>query len=455
MQVRQHVCIDISDSYREKTMQNIEAHKLRAYDQYPHWSVRMFKMKMVIGCCYEGREVPTAATDGTHIFVNPEFWWGLDIELRTFLLVHEVAHVMLGHPWRRGARDHYCWNVAGDEIINYILYKQAQSMGRSVTIPDAWIFPPAEREGWSEERVYAEIFEEDNTVPEPTQPEGNPGCTQEGQTSPSEEGDAGESQKQPGDTQNTQKEDKPHPPGEVWDGKAEDGSEATEEDCEKAIEEVARDLQQGEKIAKMQGHGTHAGARRAIDRLTKPRFDWESYLTTWVKQKGRPIGRSWSRPDRRYLAQDIIMPHEVKSGIDWIVFALDISGSMNWPVLNQLIAHIELIRSSTRIERITFLPFHHTISNKQVAELGPDDDFPKNIDVGGGTRYAQIFNWIRRFGEGQNPDAVIIFTDLYCSDYGEPVDSSILWASSEPVYDGDWRSNRPPFGDAIEIDIHH
>ena len=152
MQVRQHVCIDISDSYREKTMQNIEAHKLRAYDQYPHWSVRMFKMKMVICCCHEGREVPTAATDGTHIFVNPEFWWGLDIELRTFLLVHEVAHVMLGHPWRRGKRDHYCWNVAGDEIINYILHKQAQLMGRSVTIPDGWIFPPAEREGWSEER---------------------------------------------------------------------------------------------------------------------------------------------------------------------------------------------------------------------------------------------------------------------------------------------------------------
>jgi len=453
MQVRQHVCIDISDSYREKTKQDIEAHRLRAYDQYPHWSVRMFKMKMVIGCCHEGHEVPTAATDGTHIFVNPEFWWGLDIELRTFLLVHEVAHVMLGHPWRRGKRDHYCWNVAGDEIINYILHEQAKLRGAEVRLPSDWIFPPAERLGWSEERVYAEIFQEEEDGPE-LQTVSGEGRSEGGDQTTEPQGATGEGDgEQSGE--NPKKEDKPHPPGEVWDGKSEDGSEATEEDREKAIEEVARDLQQGEKIAKMQGHGTHAGARRAIDRLTKPRFDWESYLTTWVKQKGKPIGRSWSRPDRRYLAQDIIMPHEVKSGVDWMVFALDLSGSMNWPVLNQLIEHINLIREGTRIERLTFLPFHHSISNHQVKELGPDDTFPKKIDVGGGTRYAQIFNWIRRYGEGQNPDAVIIFTDLYCSDYGEPVDSSILWASSEPVYDGDWRSNRPPFGDAIEIDIHH
>ena len=120
MQVSQHVCIDISDSYREKTMQEIEAHRLRAYEQYPHWSVRLFKMKMVVCCCHGGHVCPTAATDGKHIFVNPDFWWGLDLELKTFLLVHEVAHVMLGHPWRRGRRDHYWWNVSCDEIINYI-----------------------------------------------------------------------------------------------------------------------------------------------------------------------------------------------------------------------------------------------------------------------------------------------------------------------------------------------
>jgi predicted metal-dependent peptidase len=65
--------------------------------------------------------VPTAATDGRTVFVNPDFWAGLTSPEQDGLLLHEVLHCALGHCWRRGARDPQVWNIAADIVINGII----------------------------------------------------------------------------------------------------------------------------------------------------------------------------------------------------------------------------------------------------------------------------------------------------------------------------------------------
>jgi len=79
--------------------------------------------------------LPTAATDGVYIYVNPNFFLGLpNHSQRAFLLGHEVGHIVLRHPQRgkvfrtRGffriidgikiAFDHRRYNEAADAVIN-------------------------------------------------------------------------------------------------------------------------------------------------------------------------------------------------------------------------------------------------------------------------------------------------------------------------------------------------
>lgn len=49
-------------------------------------------------------EIPTAATDGRSIFVNPKFFDTLTTAEQDTVLVHEVLHAALLHVPRRGGR---------------------------------------------------------------------------------------------------------------------------------------------------------------------------------------------------------------------------------------------------------------------------------------------------------------------------------------------------------------
>src|SRR4029079_6802785 len=56
-----------------------------------------------------GARVPTAATDGRDIFVNPEFFGALTPAEQDAVLLHEVLHAALLHVPRRGSRDPPLW----------------------------------------------------------------------------------------------------------------------------------------------------------------------------------------------------------------------------------------------------------------------------------------------------------------------------------------------------------
>ena len=79
--------------------------------------------------------IPTGATDGVYIYINPDYFFGLPSHgQRAFLLGHEVAHIVLKHGWRGLAFRkigyfrvlngvnipfiHRLWNWVTDAIIN-------------------------------------------------------------------------------------------------------------------------------------------------------------------------------------------------------------------------------------------------------------------------------------------------------------------------------------------------
>lgn len=65
--------------------------------------------------------VPTQATDGYNVFVNPQFTASLDLAQKTFVMAHEIMHCLLNHMRRGAGMDPQKSNVAADYEVNYTL----------------------------------------------------------------------------------------------------------------------------------------------------------------------------------------------------------------------------------------------------------------------------------------------------------------------------------------------
>jgi len=65
--------------------------------------------------------VPTMATDGIRLFVNPKFANDLTWEQKIFVIIHEIMHCVLLHMERIKGRDPELYNMAADLEINPII----------------------------------------------------------------------------------------------------------------------------------------------------------------------------------------------------------------------------------------------------------------------------------------------------------------------------------------------
>src|ERR1041384_932838 len=89
--------------------------------RYPFFSLLLLKHKIIYDNSGDNK---TAYTDGVTLGINETYFnVTLNLAQRLCLLAHEVAHIMLKHHLRRGARDHQRWNKAADYAINLMLVK--------------------------------------------------------------------------------------------------------------------------------------------------------------------------------------------------------------------------------------------------------------------------------------------------------------------------------------------
>lgn len=93
----------------------------------PFFSTLISKLKTTM--TYD-KQIPTMATDGKNIFINPNFVFtgakGKPLTQRHifFIFCHEIMHNALVHFARRGTRNPKLWNYATDYEINPILVQQ-------------------------------------------------------------------------------------------------------------------------------------------------------------------------------------------------------------------------------------------------------------------------------------------------------------------------------------------
>ena len=466
-------------------------------EKHGHLAPVALRLKLKATSLHKGMPVKTAATDGDYLLFNPHWASTLTPKEIQGVILHEIWHVAAGHPWRGIGYPKNESNIAMDHEVNGICIESR------ATLPADRVYDPKYK-NWNWERIYEDLFEtpDDNIITEPPerivdergdkeetedqpapkqaekdQESDQPDESKSDQSDSSDESDQPESdesdeseQSDQSDQSGSDESDEPESDesdqsgsdqsdesdesdvegpawGEVWDATHDDGSPLTQEEIDDALDHLQEEIIRGETEMIRAGKSNGYGGNAIIDRVMRPTMHWTKLVTALIKKRGRVVGSTYRRPSRRYLATGIITPHKIKSSIDEIVIAVDVSYSIDMRRLRAFFDHLDRLRQTVYIKKIHILPFTDIAESGAVKVVTHGQKLPRDFQIGGGTAFAPVFNWVRR--NAKRAEMVIVFTDLGAYDYGVKPKCPVLWASSDPIN----KYNKPPFGKAVEIDM--
>lgn len=350
-------------------------------------------MNMPFELVPEDHPIQTAATDGKTVWFNEGFITPLnDLEL-TFLVAHEVCHPMFDHNFRRGSRDPKKWNVAADYVINQILTDE--KIGQFI-------------EGGC---LNKSIYDAGKGVSEAIY-----------ELLPDQGGNGGGKFGQGGS-----------PGGSAYDD-VQDGSQSAAE-REQMSEEWKVKVSQAAQSAKMQGK-LSANIERLVGEVINHKVDWRNVLRNFLT-KAKDETRSWARANRRFLSQGMYLPSADGEAMGELVIAVDCSGSIGDKELNQFAAEITAIKQDMNPAVIHVVYFDSRVCHYDA--FNRDDDLFIKAHGGGGTAFSPVFKFLDE--KGIEPVATVFLTDLYCDDFGNPVDHPVLWVS--------YGANKAPWGEVV------
>lgn len=337
----------------------------------------------------EDAATDTASVDGTTLRYNAQYVAGLSDRELQGVLAHEVMHCALGHPWRCGARDLAKFNVAGDYAINGLL------MQHGFTLPGG-LLHDAQYDGLAAETIYARLGDQ---APDPAQPS----FARAPQPAQPEQGDEAGAQPAP----------------------------MTAADWQIASEQVAMVAR---KAGKMPGD-----VDRAVKDARQSSTDWRTILRRFLEQ-AQPSDYSWTRPNRRFVAQGLYLPGIIRENMPRIGVAVDTSGSIGSELLALFASELTAIVQETRPACVEVV---YADSRVQGVEMfTPDDELTLHARGGGGTRFQPALDY---FSDSEEPPACVLYlTDLEADAPTEPA-MPVLWVTPESV------TLPAPFGELVHV----
>jgi predicted metal-dependent peptidase len=366
------------------------------------------------------KDVTTIATNG-RLLVYDSQWvvrerQKIGPEKFATILAHKAAHVAFGHPYRQGDKKPEVFDKACDAVINGILRKKGYDMPE-----DSFFYQGAEN--MSVEECYRKLMEQQQPSPEGQDGKGQRKTTAQasGKTfSPDEGTDAEEKAKAEAEARGEQ-------PG--------DGDEDSED---KVREGVARAAQKARKAGNMPGDW-----EAMIDASWLSKKSWKEELRQFLGG-GEQKEPSWSKPNRRYVHQGEYLPGPSKFGPGRIVLAVDVSGSVQGPLVEKFCSEVRKINIDLQPEAIDVMTCDTRVVWQE--EFGPYDDvqIPAKAITGGGTKFNPVFERVKQMGV--QPKALVYFTDLECYDFGTKPDFPVLWV----VWPGG--SSSAPWGTIVHMD---
>jgi predicted metal-dependent peptidase len=340
--------------------------------------------------CFSLRHVwdetlPTAATDGTKILINPKFFMDLSAEERVFLLLHESMHVAYLHMLRLGTRDHAKWNAAADYVINLQLVDRGFAMPKDGLLDRQYA-------GMGTEEVYDALPQmQASQVP-----------MLDLRSPPNDES------------------------GNVTTSPGKDSNGMTQAEVEAKLSEQVQDILVRAAIQSKQS-GDKAGTipgdiQIFLDGLLNPKLPWNQILRKFVRQLSKD-DYSYRRPNRRFFP-DYYLPSLYSQTLMDIVVAVDTSGSVSDAEFHRFVSEVASIFRMMKPKQITLLQFDTEI--KSVEKIRSIPDLMRCRFSGrGGTQIDPAMQWIK----SNKPQLALVFSDGYFrfgSDYAD-ISTPLVW----------------------------
>ncbi|MBK9940053.1 MAG: VWA-like domain-containing protein [Kouleothrix sp.] len=350
-------------------------------------------------------EIPTAATDGRSIFVNPNFFDTLTTAEQDAVLVHEVLHAALLHVPRRGGRDPQLWNIAADIVVNGMLVQERYDL------PTGGL-RNQQLEHLSVEEVYEQLLREQPS--DEPQPQPQPDLLE----------------RSPADAQAADA-DAPGPGSGPADAEAR--NRALEKHWQQAHE-------QARIVAEETAIGTApAGMARELGSLSPAKLDWRSYLWRFLVQ----TPTDFQHFDRRFVGRGMYL--ETISGEHLnVLLAVDTSGSIDRQAVELFLGEVRgILRAYPHLRCDLYYADAEVYGPHR---LTPSSPLPPVVG-GGGTDFRPFFARIPTYRPPWEPSVAIYLTDGYGEFPERAPRCPVLWV----VTPGGIALERFPFGQAVRL----
>ncbi|MBR5479758.1 MAG: hypothetical protein IKU84_06230 [Clostridia bacterium] len=359
-------------------------------EKYPFYGRLLMHLPFALEKC------GTAYTDSKKIVFDPEFIRDMTDRELDFLILHEVMHCVLCHCTRGRGKLAILYNIACDIVVNSLLLDMFGPLKLKGSTPMHTVPDHSEGRLYTAEKVY-EMLLQDNGF------------------NPNDFGLLDEHN---------------------W------------ENIDDVIGESVWSEHIKEAAMKAGAGNVPLNLKRHVERICKePKISWREVLCNFIKNDRADF--DFTRPDRRFQAEDFLLPSFVDDmcgeSVRDIWFVVDASGSVSDEMLTDVLSEIQGAISAVD-------SLHGLISFFDVAVTTPapfetrEELSAVEIIGGGGTSFKSVFNKIPEFFPDEKPCAIIVMTDGEATfpDEVEALDIPVLWIIVNS-------SVEPPWGEVIHI----
>ena len=366
---------------------------------HPFFASLLLQMPRIVDSSVE-----TACTDGVVIRYNPAFIESLKPTEVAGLLVHEVMHPALGHLHRLPANVE--GNIAGDYAINNFLdnYNRTSGMpsNRRLDLPPGGLIDH-KMDALSAEEILRLL--RNNQLDVKVLKMSFRGA---------KEGAWGEFGKQA---------------------------------CSQGMSAEEMGAEWERRVVRAATAAMHQGSlpgciQTLVDSIVKPVVPWQRLLERFFENTAA-TDYSWSRADRRFLPEDILIPEIHDTTLGEIVVAVDTSGSIfsSKAALASFESEINSIIGNCRPSKVTVIYCDAKVT--KVDEYASGEPVVIKANGGGGTDFRPVGEHINR--NNITPRVCVYLTDLEGILPRAPWDFPTIWC----VYDNN--GQEAPFGDTVHI----
>lgn len=384
---------------------------------HPFFGILALRLRLL-----EAKGIGTMGVDGKAIHFDPSFVDELEFLELVGVVAHKVLHVALLHPFRRGERDHKRWNDACDYAINQILIDAGFKLPEDRLLDSAYA-------GLSAEEIYARLPQGSSGGDNGGSDSGGGDPDPSGDDNPDPNGDSSEDDDNQGQC----------PWGIVMDAPPEDGEgKATQAELQRQAAEWLAAATQAAAIAKRQGNLPDR-LESMIEEIKQPSVPWQAVLRRYLEAIF-PSDYSWSRPNRRHIANGLYLPSVIKDGTGELVVAVDTSGSVSDAELTQFAGELSSIVADVKPSSTHVIYCDAGIA--EVQTYGPGDAIAFSAKGRGGTSFRPPFEWVAE--NGIVPKCFIYLTDLE-GDFPDEPPYPVIWASLKEGHEA-------PFGNTVFVE---